>query len=93
MSDRDPEDRVLAIAANGGDLPQQVEAVERELRLVHAKLDQILCSVESLTRSPSVDEAVFATLREAVEPAAGAIHVGAGLLLERVQGSRAAGRW
>ena len=31
MSDRDPEDRLLAIAANGEDLPQQVEAVERLL--------------------------------------------------------------
>ena len=93
MSDRDPEDRLLAIAANGEDLPQQVEAVERELRLVHAKLDQILCSVESLASSPSMDTTVVATLREAVEPAAEAIHAGAELLLERVRGSRLASGW
>ena len=93
MSDRDPEDRILAIAANGGDLPQQVDAVERELRLVHAKLDQILCSVESLAHSPSVDDTVLAMLREGVEPAAEAIHAGAGLLLERVRGSRWVSGW
>ncbi|MGH1345083.1 MAG: hypothetical protein ACRBN8_26215 [Nannocystales bacterium] len=93
MSERASEDRPLAIAANGGDLPEQVDAVERELRLVHAKLDQILCSVESLARSPSMEHAVAATLREAVEPAAEAIHAGAGLLLERVRASRVASGW
>ncbi|MBV1861774.1 MAG: hypothetical protein KUG77_25365 [Nannocystaceae bacterium] len=93
MSDRDTEDRLLAIAANGGSLSQQVEAVERELRLVHAKLDQILCSVESLARSPPQDGPVVPTLREAVEPAARAIHAGAEQLLERVRGSRLASGW
>jgi len=93
MSDRDPEDSLLAIAANGEDLPQQVEAVERELRLAHAKLDQILCSVESLARSPAMDDNLGAMLREAVEPAAEAIHAGAELLLERVSGSRSAVGW
>lgn len=93
MSDRDPEARRLAIAANGGNLLQQVEAVERELRLVHAQLDHILCSVESLSGSPSMDDAVAATLREAVEPAAEAIHAGAELLLERVRVSRLASGW
>lgn len=93
MSERDPENRFLAIAANEGDLPQQVEAVERELRLVHAKLDQILCSVESLAGSPSVDAAVVATLRDAVEPAAEAIHAGAALLMERVRGLRCVSGW
>lgn len=93
MSDPDSENRLPAIAANGGDLLEQVETVERELRLVHAKLDQILCSVESLACSPWVDGAVATTLRDAVEPAAKAIHTGAGLLLERVHGLRWVSGW
>lgn len=93
MSDRAPEDRDFAIAANGGDLQQQVDAVERELRLVHAKLDEILCSVESLSKSPSGDSTPVTTLRDAVEPAAHAIHSGAALLLERVRGTRSVSGW
>jgi hypothetical protein len=93
MGDRDPENRLLAMPANEGGLPQQVDVVERELRLVHAKLDQILCSVEALTSWPSGDDAAATTLREAVEPAAEAIHSGAGLLLERIRGWRSVSGW
>lgn len=93
MSDHDPDKRRLAIAANGEDPQQQVEAVERELRYVHEKLDQILCSVESLACSPWVDGVVATTLRVAVEPAAEAIHTGAGLVLERVRGLRSVSGW
>ncbi len=93
MSDRDPENRLFAIAANGEGLQQQADVVERELRRVHAKLDEILCLVESLARSPTNDATVVAALRDAVEPAAQAIHSGAGLLLERVRGAAQVSGW
>ncbi len=92
MTQREPEDRHLAVAANGDDMHAQVEGLERELRNVHAQLDTVLCAIESLLRSPSATPKAQSSIRDALEPAARAIHSGASRLHEHIR-LDAAGGW
>lgn len=82
-----------AIAANGEDVQQQVEALEKELRTVHGHLDVVLTAIESLLRSPAMTPQLESCLREVLEPATRAIASGAGRLQDQVCLSRAASGW
>lgn len=92
MPHEEPE-RHLAIAANGDDLHAQVDALEGELRQVHLHLDGVLCALESLLRSPMMDSALEASLRNALEPAAKAIHSGADRLRAQVGTAQTGTGW
>ncbi len=93
MHEPDSEERHLAIAANGEDVHLQVEALEADLRRIHAQLDGVLCAVQSLLRSPAMTTRLESVLRDALEPAAEAMHWGAQRLQEQVQRKRSVCGW
>ncbi len=93
MREPDSEERHLAIAANGEDVHRQVEALEEELRSLHAQLDGVLCAVQSLMRSPAMTTRLESVLRDSLEPAAEAIHWGAQRLQDEVQRKRSVSGW
>lgn len=87
------QERHLAVAANGEDMHRQVEALEDELRSIHAQLDGVLCAVQSLLRSPVMTTRLESVLRDALEPAAEAMHWGTQRLLQQVQRTRSVSGW
>ncbi len=85
MPEREPDQLMPEIAANGDGPPSQVEALERELRHVHQRLDGVLCAVESLLQSPKLEPYVAGLLRDALMPATDAISGGASRLRSRLE--------
>lgn len=93
MSQPDSDERHLAIAANGGDVHHQIEALEEDLRSIHAQLDGVLCAVESLLKSPTMTTRLEGVLRDSLEPAAEAIVGGAQRLQRHAQRPPLASGW
>ncbi len=84
MTAQDSRRGATELAANEVGLEAQIEALEQELRQAHARIDRVVCALDTLLGDPSTPARTASVVRDVIEPAAVALGAGAARVSELV---------